>query len=387
MSAEYLVRNVLLQEGSGLLIQNVSFKGRKESIARFWNESPEELIDEGIILSTGDVFDAKGPNDAMNTGKRASGLRDDNLQAIATGVVTDAVILEFDLLALKDSIEFTYVFASEEYPEYVDMGVNDVFGFFVKEIGGRAINPINIARLPNQKQTVSIDNVNHRRNREYFLMSDFLEAHSLEFWEKQPRMFMRANIFQFDGFTVPLKASIRLKEGKSYHLKIAIADVGDRLYDSAVLLKARSMRSSGQPIAQADSIVKEILLREMDLDSVVSGGDRLSFSLIVHFNTNEAIILEESFEELHQLIQLLKDFADLQVEIIGHTDSDGSTADNLVLSDNRAEAVKNFLLFHGEIDPTRLKTAGMGESQPVASNLTEEGKAQNRRVEFRVRYR
>ena len=382
-----LVSKVLLGDKSGLFIENVQFTGKKFSIAKFKNPYPTELIDEGIILSTGNTFDARGPNQAVNTGVRSYGGGDQDLQAIATGVVTDAAVLEFDLLALRDSIAFEYVFASEEYPEYVDKGVNDIFGFFIKEIGGRGIRPLNIARLPNQQTVVSIDNVNHRVNEEYFLRSDFLEAHTVEFWEKNRSLMIRAQVFEFDGFTTLLKATMLLSKGKKYHLKIAIADVGDRFYDSAVFLKAKSMKAAGNRIPQADSIVADYIATSVpeieNLTSPSSGS--INFSMMLHFNNNEAKILEDSFVELKNLVKLLESHNDLQLEIIGHTDNVGSQEANQELSEKRAEAVKNYLLLNN-IEPNRIRASGRGESLPIANNELEDGRFKNRRVAFELKY-
>jgi OOP family OmpA-OmpF porin len=68
---------------------------------------------------------------------------------------------------------------------------------------------------------------------------------------------------------------------------------------------------------------------------------------------------------------------------VGHTDSDGSNADNQLLSQRRANAVKAYLVKHG-INTNRIQTSGKGESSPVASNTTVEGKAKNRRVDIDV---
>jgi OOP family OmpA-OmpF porin len=69
------------------------------------------------------------------------------------------------------------------------------------------------------------------------------------------------------------------------------------------------------------------------------------------------------------------------IEISGHTDSDGSDAYNLKLSDGRAKAVVQYLISKG-IQPTRMKAVGYGESKPIDTNKTDEGKSRNRRVEF-----
>lgn len=385
-TAEEIVKSHLLQKGSDLIISNVVFRGTNYSIATFENESPEVLMDKGIILSTGSVFDALGPNEAVNTGSRASGMRDADLQAISTGVVIDAVSLEFDLIALRDSLTFTYVFASEEYPEYVDKGVNDVFAFFIHEVGTSVVKPRNIAKIPNSRVTVSIDNVNHRKNEKYFLRSDFLDAHPVEFWEQHKEMMMRARVFEFDGFTVPLKAGIKLKEGKKYHLKIALSDVGDRYYDSAVLLKAHSLTSKGKRIASADSIVKSVVTQQLNKnESFDLLSEDMGFSLRIHFNVDEAEILKESFAVLEELTDLLESFQDLRLNIIGHTDSDGATSKNQLLSENRAKSVRTYLVENG-IAMDRLSTSGRGEKEAISTNETEGGKAKNRRVDFKFSY-
>ena len=385
LSAEELVRHKLLKSNSDLLISNIEFSGLKFSIASFTNESPDELIDAGIILSTGDVYDAIGPNKSSKTGVRASARRDNDLQAIATGVVTDAVVLEFDLIALRDSIAFTYVFASEEYPEYVDKGVNDVFGFFINEVGGNYVRPLNIARLPISNEKVTIDNVNHRRNEEFFLRSDFLSAHTAEFWEQNKSMMMRARIFEFDGFTVPLKAVAKLKKGKKYHLKLAIADVGDRYFDSAVLIKANSLAAEGPRIDNADSIVMAEVKKTMNIADHEFSEEKFAFNLRINFEINEATLLNDAFSSLESLLDLMNQLNDLELSIIGHTDNDGDLKKNQELSEQRALAVKNYLIKNG-VNSARITASGKGETEPLEPNSSASGKAANRRVEFRLRY-
>lgn len=387
LSAGELVKQVLLSSKSDLLIKNITYKGSVFSIGRFENESPDVLMDKGLILSSGDVFDAMGPNKKHNTGVRASGMRDNDLQAIATGVVVDATVLEFDLLALRDSLVFEYVFASEEYPEYVAQGVNDVFGFFIQEHASRSLHPQNIALLPDGRTTVSIDNVNHRINERYFLRSDYFEGKSLAFWEKNRDKMMRARIFEYDGFTVPLKAKALLKAGKWYHFKVAISDVGDRFFDSAVMIKARSLVSKGERIPQAQQIVEAFIKDELQAEGVdfSKKADQIAFDLQIQFNTNESEILAESYELMAELIDLMQRFPSLKVLIVGHTDNVGNESDNLELSKNRALAVQNYLSHKG-ISLDRTSIAYKGESEPKASNEDEDGRYQNRRVEFIVEY-
>ena len=87
--------------------------------------------------------------------------------------------------------------------------------------------------------------------------------------------------------------------------------------------------------------------------------------------------------ELNKLMQLINDNPSIKIRINGYTDDIGSEADNIKLSENRARAVVDYLISKG-IDAKRLASKGFGETQPIADNSTEEGKAMNRRTEFIV---
>jgi OOP family OmpA-OmpF porin len=100
------------------------------------------------------------------------------------------------------------------------------------------------------------------------------------------------------------------------------------------------------------------------------------------FDVNSDKIKAESYGVLKEISTVLIENADVNVRIIGHTDSDGKDDDNLALSRRRAESVKAFLKNEFKIDESRMQADGKGETQPVAKNDTPEGKANNRRVEF-----
>ena len=100
------------------------------------------------------------------------------------------------------------------------------------------------------------------------------------------------------------------------------------------------------------------------------------------FDVNSDKIKPESYGVMKDIGNVLAENSSVRVKIIGHTDSDGSDADNLALSKKRAESVKASLTKDFGIDAARLETDGKGESQPVDKNTTAEGKANNRRVEF-----
>jgi outer membrane protein OmpA-like peptidoglycan-associated protein len=103
----------------------------------------------------------------------------------------------------------------------------------------------------------------------------------------------------------------------------------------------------------------------------------------IFFNTASYDLLPASNAELEKLVQLLRTNTTLRIELGGHTDNVGADAANLTLSDQRAQAVRDFVIAQG-IDASRITAKGYGETKPVATNDTEEGRAQNRRTEVTV---
>jgi outer membrane protein OmpA-like peptidoglycan-associated protein len=101
----------------------------------------------------------------------------------------------------------------------------------------------------------------------------------------------------------------------------------------------------------------------------------------IQFETAKWTLLDESFENLDSLVDLMNKFPEMRVEISGHTDNKGNKKDNETLSLNRANAVVQFLIDNG-IDEGRLKSKGYGQEQPIDTNETPEGRYNNRRVEF-----
>ncbi|HAF07985.1 MAG: OmpA family protein [bacterium] len=103
----------------------------------------------------------------------------------------------------------------------------------------------------------------------------------------------------------------------------------------------------------------------------------------INFESGKATILPESYPILDEAVKLLKDNPKVRIEVQGHTDSVGSERSNLLLSQARAEAVRNYLILKG-IDPSRIVAKGFGELMPIADNATREGRAKNRRIEFLI---
>lgn len=102
----------------------------------------------------------------------------------------------------------------------------------------------------------------------------------------------------------------------------------------------------------------------------------------IYFDSGKDIVKPESTGALNDIAKVLKENPAVRIKIVGHTDSDGNDALNLDLSKRRATSVKNELVKNFEIDASRIETDGKGELQPIGPNITAEGKARNRRVEF-----
>ncbi len=103
----------------------------------------------------------------------------------------------------------------------------------------------------------------------------------------------------------------------------------------------------------------------------------------IYFDVGKATLRSESFKSLDNLAELLKVKDEMVIEIAGHTDNTGDKNANLRLSQARAEAVRDYLIKKG-IAPSRIIARGYGDTQPVATNDTEEGRQMNRRVEIRI---
>ena len=113
---------------------------------------------------------------------------------------------------------------------------------------------------------------------------------------------------------------------------------------------------------------------------------KVGSTIVLHnifFDYDKSVLLQQSYYELQQLLALLQAHPTMKIEIRGHTDGHGSIEYNQRLSENRAKAVVDYLVSKG-VDVKRLHYKGFGKTQPIDTNTTEEGRAHNRRVEFKV---
>jgi outer membrane protein OmpA-like peptidoglycan-associated protein len=115
--------------------------------------------------------------------------------------------------------------------------------------------------------------------------------------------------------------------------------------------------------------------------NVVVTADKIELKQTIFFDTRRTSIRRVSFALLDEVARALRDNPKIKVRIEGHTDSQGKAGYNLKLSRGRAAAVRTYLIGAG-IDATRMESEGYGEDKPIADNRTDEGRAENRRVEF-----
>lgn len=240
LTATQYVQNVLL--GPGVAASNITFIGYNNAIGKFSvTGAPNTLgLDSGLVLTTGSVLNTDingpgphGPNNSGSSGFSNTGGADADLNLLGGGTGSfNAAILEFDFVPSSDTVSFDFVFGSEEYMEFVDAGVSDAFGFFLSGpgiAGPYSNSAINIALVPGTNTPITIDSLNAGDNGAYYVDN-----------ETPP-----GNLLQYDGHTTVLTAIGAVQCNQLYHIKIAICDMGDGVWDSGVFLKAGSFSSSG----------------------------------------------------------------------------------------------------------------------------------------------
>ncbi len=255
---EWYVQNVLA--GTGVTISNVQYNGATANIANpqvghFTDPTATIGLNDGLILGSGDVNLAAQANisgSATLGGGTGAGV-DPDLAAITPNQIFDECVVEFDFVPIGDSIIFSYVFASEEYDEFVCGSVNDAFGFFLTGTNPSGPNyaSTNIALIPDPTNPsvftttpVSINTVN------LGVAGGAGNATNCSNidpnWVSYNVFYAGSNTttnYEYDGNTVVLECRAPVNCGETYHIKLAIGDAGDGAYDSGVFLEGGSFSS------------------------------------------------------------------------------------------------------------------------------------------------
>ena len=239
----YLVNSVLM--GNGVAATNVTFSGNANQLGYFSNGLAGAInplgLDSGIVFSSGNVNDIP-LGGSLSTS--FSGAGDPDLLAIAQGVTTgitsthDASILEFDFVPDGDTVEFRFVFASDEYLTYINTPYNDIFSFFISGPGfsGPYASPAgfpngaqNLAVVPGSPAPgtpITISTIHPGLNAQYYIDNP------------------SENTFGFNGYTTVISIKFHVTCSALFHFKFAIADCNDGTLDTGVFMEGSSFSSN-----------------------------------------------------------------------------------------------------------------------------------------------
>ncbi len=253
LSIDYLIESVFL--GNGIQINSINRIGSGKSIGLFTNGASDINLSQGLVLSTGSVSSIDKPNSSNSTGDTADEdfvVSDPDLQALTDNDIKEVTGIEIEFVAQSSDLEFRYVFASEEYPEFTCSKFNDIFAFFIDgpNPNGGNYDKENIALVPDPSDPtgntftdfpVWTNSVNSG------IVGDGTNGESCD-KDDESLMFSQyyndntgSLTFTFDGFLDVFKAKAQLIPCQTYTIKIIIGDNNDFDFDSAVFLEAKSL--------------------------------------------------------------------------------------------------------------------------------------------------
>jgi hypothetical protein len=214
--------------GSGVSVSNVSYAGAETAAGSFSGGENIVGFENGIILSSGNIAEVVGPNQSDSTSTDNGTPGDADLSDLSGFATNDAAVLTFDFVPNAETLFFRFVFASEEYNEYVNTQFNDVFAFFVNGENCATVNgdPISINTINNGNPLGT-----NPSNPEFYINNDPSDSD--------------ADIdIEADGFTVVLNCVATVMPGETNSMKLAIADASDNFLDSMVLLQSESLTTT-----------------------------------------------------------------------------------------------------------------------------------------------
>ena len=249
-SAQELVEDILINNSC---IQNIQVTGtisgnfnNDRSFGYFENTNTNFPFENGIVMSTGRLSNVPGPNDNLSDDDAPGWTGDTDLeQILGLNNTYNATVIEFDFTPTANTIEFRYLFASEEYRANDERTCfySDAFAFLIRPIGG---NYQNIAVVPDTNTPVQVTTVHP----EIIDSNNGCNAINEEYFGSFNGINHPIN---FNGQTIPLTAEANVNAGTTYHIKLVIADDSNYRYDSAVFLEANSFNIGEAP--QANDIV------------------------------------------------------------------------------------------------------------------------------------
>jgi gliding motility-associated-like protein len=224
--------------GSGVNVTNATINCGANASGTFSFSGVDLGLTGGIILTTGTAANAANPGTYLCNVNNGNNFSDPNLTAIVPTANLDVCVLEFDFVPTCDSLKMAFVFGSEEYPQGVNLQYNDAFAIFLTgpNPSGGNYTAQNIATLPNGT-AVSIHNVNANTNNNYF-HNNYTTPN--------------ADV-AYNGYTIPVTSITPVLPCSTYHVKFAIADAGNALYDSGVFISNNTLSCQSPAVLTAST--------------------------------------------------------------------------------------------------------------------------------------
>lgn len=256
--------------GPGVTVSGASFTGNATAAGSFDFTDPTTIgFGQGIVLSSGNIADVVGPNLADSTSTDYANPGDADLSALSGFQTFDASVLEFDFVPTTNQVVFQYSFASDEYPEWVNTPFNDVFAFYVNGTNYATVRQFagdpTSAFVP-----VAVNNINDGN------------PFDTAFVPTRPDLFRPNYVdpnggpsvmnFELDGITRVLTFQAPVMPGVVNHMKLAIADASDGIYDSAVFIQAGSLVSNDNPVADL-SLLPQSAADPSKVTAIIEGED------------------------------------------------------------------------------------------------------------------
>jgi hypothetical protein len=246
--------------GNGIFVDNITFNGAPadlihDQFGAFTDSANGIGLGGGLCMSTGLLSAMALNGEEWNGPSMPYTFQDPDVLALLSNEFSlgDLASLEFDFIATGNICNFQYVFASDEYPEFVESAFNDHFGFFVSgpEIFGPYSNgAVNIALIPGTTESVGINTLNAAEHAEFYIDNSLYNTS-----------------VGFDAFTTVLNAHIEnLLVGEIYHVKLVIADVSDSALDSGVFLRGDSFQQECSEIGAGGMMTETCMLSSLNAE-------------------------------------------------------------------------------------------------------------------------
>lgn len=339
------------------------------------------------------IFEAEGLTEARLTSKLR--LWGDNKNGVAVvGTISKDLIRDNPFMGDGSGLNLQVQLAANgNLSKKVDAAIN--VGYRMRDPGEKIVVlddagnvDVDFPITPFDDQATASLAVGYRFNKHYRFIWEVYGAHNLE--EVEMRTFRKQtmaetifglryrpsqNLYFYGGLGTELIHSVASPDYRAF---IGV-NYTPRVWDVKTMPK--------EPIIvepEVEEIVEQPVVEEVAQQEEAEPAEQFTAKNILFETNSHTKILQQSREELSRIGQYLRTRGFGRIVIEGHTDSDGSDNYNLVLSQKRADSIKQYLVINYNFPPDNIMTKGYGESQPITENETAQGKKQNRRVEFKV---